>query len=137
MAITTLHMFGWQKEVELKRQLEEHLGEYLEKTTWRYDSIDFVSPSWVVELKSRLPFDKNGKPQRRGSFETWLLPATKVDAAASSPLRGRFYYYWDDDKSLWYLDHEGADWEAIERSVPWWHKEEHYWVPAELWKRVA
>ena len=136
MAITARHMFGWEREKELKGKLQDHLGEYLEKTTWRYDSIDFVSPSWVVELKSRLPLDKNRKPQRPEGFETWLLPATKVEAAGASPLKGRFYYYWSWDSSLWYLDYEGVNWQEVYLSVPPWHTEPHYWVPRELWKPV-
>jgi len=129
-------MFGWRKEEELRGRLVGHLGEHLEKTAWRYDSIDFSSPNWIVELKSRLPRDKNGRPQLRTNFDTWLLPATKVDAAKRDKRRARFYYYWDADKSLWWMDYDSADWEAIERSVPWFHKDEHYFVPAELWQRV-
>lgn len=136
MAVTALHMFGWRKENELKSTLETHLGEQLEKTTWRYDSIDFTSPSWVVELKSRLRLDKHGEPQMPTSFKTWLLPVTKVEAAKGTPLRARYYYYWDFDQSLWYLDHDAADWDTFVMGVPTWHNEEHYWVPRELWKPV-
>ena len=136
MAVTAKHTFGWEKETQLKRTLEEHLGEYLEKTTWRYDTIDFCSPSWVVELKCRRRLDKYGKEQRPERFKTWVLPATKVEAARTSPLKGRFYYYWDADKTLWYLDYEGADWESFVFGVPVWHTDDHYFVPAELWKRV-
>ena len=136
MAVTTLHMFGWQKETDLKATLEQHLGEELSKTTWRYDSIDFTGPSWNVELKSRLPRDKKGNPQRPGTFETWLVPASKIDSFARSAKKGRVYYFWDFDQSLWYLDYESVDWSTVERGVPMWHLEQHYWVPRNLWRRV-
>ena len=135
--ITHKHMFGWAKEQELKSTLEEHLGEELTKTAWRYDSIDFHSATRVVELKSRLPLDKYKKPQLPTSFKTWLLPEKKVAAARASGKPGRAYYFWDADKSLWYLDYEGADWESFVCGVPTWHTEDHYFVPAELWRRVA
>lgn len=136
MAITAKHTFGWDKEAELKKTLEEHLGEYLEKTTWRYDAIDFCSPNWIVELKCRRKFDKYRKEQRRQNFKTWVLPATKVEAARASTLKGRFYYFWDADKSLWYLDYDAVDWDTFVCGVPVWHTEDHYFVPANLWTRV-
>ena len=137
MAITPKHVFGFAKEQELQSILEEHVGEALVKTEWRFDAIDWRGAAWDVELKSRLRLDKYGKLQMPTSFKTWVLPATKVDIAAHTDRPTRYYYFWDADQSLWWMDYKEVDWESLVRGVPPWHTEEHYYVPRELWHAVG
>lgn len=135
MAVTALHTFGWQKEQDLQSHLEAFLNEQLTKTSSRWDTVDFVSPHYAAELKSRRAVDKYGRPVNSSTNDTWLLPACKV--IDGCPKKQIYFYYWDGDQTLWYLWKDDADWSSIFRTVPSFHTEPHYYVPKELWTQIS
>ena len=143
MAVTDLHTFGWLKEAELKPRLEAILGERLVKTAQRYDSIDFVSRSYVVELKARRKerIDEKTKaiiPVDSNSYVSWLLPVRKVEAAQlAGHRRGVFFYYYEGDGTLWQCWEDEVDWKLVYSAVPKYHHEEHYYVDKDLWAQVS
>lgn len=136
--MTQRHVFGWQKEIELKTTLEEFLKEELTKTDSRWDSIDFTSPSYTAELKSRRTFDKNGWWVTSQTYSDWLLPATKIDNSCGQSLKRHIiFYYYEGDNSLWYLWKDEVDWSTIHLTVPRFHTHPHYYVSRNLWKQIS
>lgn len=132
--MTALHTFGWQKESELRPWLEDFLDEPLTKTANRYDSIDFLSDSYSVELKCRRGIDNYKRKVDSKTHDTWLLPACKLKGAEG---KEHIYFYWfEGDNSLWMLRKEDVDWSEIICEVPWFHTQLHYYVPKTLWKRI-
>lgn len=134
--ITELHEWGWKVEASLQPILEEHLGETLIKTARRYDAVDFIGTRYLVELKARRAKDKNGYVIKYDSYPDWLLPASKINAAAGSDKRTVIYYYFAGDETLWYIWTDEIDWSTVPCRMPWFHSEQHFFVPKELWKRV-
>jgi hypothetical protein len=134
--ITPLHRWGWGNEKMLKPRLELELGQQLEKTPGRFDVIDFVGKDVQVELKCRQQFDKQSRVVTSKTHNNWVLPSSKIEAARKSTLKTVFFYYWRGDDSLWRLDYEKVDWSQIEEGIPPWHTAPHFYVPANLWRRV-
>ena len=134
--ITELHEFGWRIESALQPILEDHLGETLVKTERRYDAIDFLGERYQVELKARRSRDKSGRLVKHDSYSEWLLPASKVNAAAKSPLRTTIFYYFEGDETLWQIWTDEIDWSKVTCKTPFFHTDRHYYVPKDLWKKV-
>jgi hypothetical protein len=134
MAITDRHIFGWEKELELKEMLEAFLEEELTKTASRWNAIDFVSPSYAAELKCRRAVDEKGRSVDSTTNDTWLLPACKVSSSIGK--KQIYFYYWHGDKTLWYLWKDDADWNTIFRTVPHFSTQLHYYVPKDLWTQL-
>ena len=135
MAVTALHDFGWRMERELGPRLSEILGEGLEKTASRFDTIDFVSPTFQVELKCRRDRNKYG-PVSSDTYKSWVVPSTKIEAAKRTDKETVIFYYFEGDSSLWRINHSDVDWSTIDEGVPVWHTAPHYFIPKKLWKRV-
>ena len=138
MAITVDHTFGWEKEKELKSQLESHLNLPLTQTEDRYDHRDYVCPSKpvFVELKSRKAFDKHGRPQMPIYFSTWLIPVAKESILKKGD-ELHIYYYWDYDKSLYHLKYSKETFQNFKKSVPAFHTQPHYWIPSSAFAKIS
>lgn len=125
MAVTDKHVFGWNLEAKLRPSLEHFLHEELEKTSWRYDTFDWVGKQTNrnVELKART------STYNRQQFNTWLVPACK--------LGGDVFYYWAEDRSLWHLELEGKCLKDLFVNYPSFNPDQlHAWVPSHWFKRI-
>jgi hypothetical protein len=134
--ITKRHIFGWKCEQYLKPVLEEILDEPLTKTSNRYNSIDFVGSYWRPELKSRPAIDERGNKQDSTTYKTWLVPTCKEKMAATIDGEVIFFYFWEGDNSLWYCVYEKDKFSKINRDVPWFSQQEHFWIPKDLFEKV-
>jgi len=132
MSITDRHIFGLQKEVELKGRLEEAIGEQLTKTKGRYDAVDFTGNSHLVELKCR----RNILPTQ---YDTWLLPTSKRPKEFGEGTRDTLYiYHFEADDSLWFLYYDPDLFSGFVKDTPAWHPtyQEHWYIPANLWTKI-
>ena len=96
--------------------------------------MDFESPTYFVELKSRSP------KYHPADFEGWLLPCCKGEEAKKNKHKKTlFFYYWQITNELYVLEYDEKLFEGFEREVPSWHKEkqEHYYVPASEFSLVV
>jgi len=136
MAVTNLHTFGWSKETCLKERIEAHLNEPITKTNSRYDTFDFTSDSYVIELKSRRGKDKNRKPVVYSTYPDWLVPCSKTINLEEKDII--FFYYFEGDDSLWFLKYDYNLFETFPREIPFWHptSQEHFYIPREYFTRV-
>jgi len=101
MAITAKHLYGWQKEVELQGRLEELFGEPISKTSDRYNTHDWTTSNYLIDLKCRLP------PLTENSYPDWDAPVCKF----YEPEDGRqvvCFYYFEASGNLFYIiyDHD-------------------------------
>lgn len=128
--------YGKQGEMLLKSTIEQHLGETITPTASEYDTVDFTSPSCLIELKRR---------SNRYSFYSNLiqqggliLPAVKIDRARSSDKTVYFYYYFDADSKLFYWKFNWDEIKTVEPVTPSWHidRQLSYFIPSNLWKLV-
>jgi hypothetical protein len=94
MAITSQHMYGWQKEIDLMPRLTDLFGEEPVKTPDRYNNLDYTTTSYLVDLKAR-PHNASG------DYGTWAVPWTKLQADPSGK-QIVIMYYWQKDDSLFY-----------------------------------
>ena len=135
MAITALHVFGWEKERVFQPILEAYVGEPLQKTRARYDTIDFEGETCCVELKCRKARDKNGYLVTSNSHDTWLMPASKIDYAEANHKRVFLFYYFEGDNTFWVIDYKKRMFAGLETVRPIWHSTQslHYYVPKEMW----
>ena len=137
MAITEKHLFGWNKEIELKPILESYLGCECQPTNYRYDSVDFTTcNSGDVELKGR-PKNRNhnpNTPQDYDSFASWYFPCCKIN---QKPLH--VFYYWERSNKLFYLKYEKARFENYPVVVPPNHPtgQLHYLIPREDFDEIV
>ena len=134
--ITELHTFGWSKEEELHSVIEEALGETCTKTKSRFDTHDFVSESYLIELKCRNKIGKNKKPFLPSSEKTWLVPTCKAKNHTNKTII--FFYYFDSTKELFYCIYDEETFKNVERSIPVWHPEhqEKFWIPSNMWEKI-
>lgn len=137
MAISELHTWGWKMEEELRPLLEVFLGEPLVKTERRWDAVDFTGATYIAELKCRRATDKKGRPITSKTYSDWLVPASKIAAAAKSAKRMCIFYYFAGDKTLWYLWPDKIDWATVPKRVPWGHTDLHYDISINLWTPVV
>ena len=131
MAVTARHLFGWLNEEDLKSRLEECVGS-VRKTSQRYDKVDFLNEKgWKIELKARRAVAENGKEQTEERFDTWLMPECKKGDGVVL-----FFYYWEKSGKLWFCQYDEEKFADVECSVPWFHKEKHFWIPREMWEEA-
>ena len=133
--ITDLHLVGWAQEKLLLPLLERIAGEPLEKTSRRYDTIDFEGETTCVELKCRNAYDKNGRLVTANSFDTWLMPATKIDYAKVNKKRTIFVYHFLGCQTTWYIVYRNDLLVGLNVERPVWHSRmsDHYYIPKALW----
>jgi len=135
--VTDLHRIGWAQEELLLPLLERIAGEPLKKTSRRYDTIDFEGETTCVELKCRNAYDKHGRRVTAQSFDTWLMPATKIDYAKMNKKRTIFVYYFLASQEAWYIIYRDDLLTGLNVERPIWHssKSEHYYIPRSYWTR--
>lgn len=121
------HQYGITQEQKLKPLLEAFVGETLTKTRHRYDIMDFVSDSFLVELKSR------SLRYHPDDFSTWLLPVCKGEEAKKNKNKTvLFFYHWATTDQIFVLEYNQDLFATFHKEIPEWHleKQEHYFVPA-------
>ena len=138
MSVTQDHIYGWCKEVQLQPILESFIGEKIEKTSSRYDIVDFEGPTCHVELKCRKAQDKNGRMVRSNTHDSWLMPASKIEYADKQQKRVFLFYYFEGDNTLWVINYRQGLLDDIQTIRPIWHSARslHYYIPMEMWTRV-
>lgn len=119
--------FGKACEDALKPVLERILGEELTPTRYTFDTRDYESDSFDVELKSRTRFHT---PMM---YETWLVPCSKVEGKNK---RVVIFYYWAYNRSLYRCDFDEETWSSFEKSTGPCTSQLHYWVPSSSWTLV-
>ena len=124
--------YGAKQEVNLLKRLSCVLDESLTKFPERYSVFDFESEHYLVELKSRRA------PATPSKFNTWLLPVCKGEAARRSPKTVLFFYHWEVDDSLSFLEYNEDEFDSFHQEVPSFHadKQAHYYIPRDCWSRV-
>ena len=137
-AVTDLHIYGWNKELDLWPLLETELCCKLEKTEARFDAVDFENDKYVVEIKARRSLGPRGRPVTSATYSTWLLPACKGEAVEKSGKRGVFFYFFEGDRTVWRLDYDAERFAKYEQKVPPAHPtgQMHYYIPADEWRLV-
>ena len=138
MAVTPLHVWGWSQEIEMQPILESYVGEKLQKTSARYDIIDFEGPTCYVELKCRKAKDKNGYTVTSKTHDSWLMPASKIEYADRQEKRVFLFYRFEADKTLWVIDYKRGMLADLQTVRPIWHSARslHYYIPADRWTRL-
>jgi len=136
MSITNKHTWGWNMEKILHPYLEEVLEEPLVKSSGRFDVIDFVGSHWMAELKCRPSISERGKPQNSDSFSTWYLPTSKESIDIPGELC--FFYYWEQDNSLWYIIYDKELFASFMKEKLWFHptRQEHWYVPKSAFTKL-
>jgi hypothetical protein len=138
--ITPLHTFGWDHEKTLKGKIEASVGRSLKPTSGRFNPFDFENAdgdAYLVELKTRPKLDKRGKSQTPDRFDTWLIPTCKGAHAKGRPLT--LFYYYEADESLWFITYDEELFGTFKKERPFWHpdRQEHWYIPRDLWTQVA
>lgn len=126
---------GIEAQEFLKSVIEEHLGEEITGTPYVYDTMDFTSENYCIELKRRFkPYNPSDWFMKDG----WLIPACKIFRAREESRKTRFYYYFDSDESLWYWDYNQEEADKCMCKVPKNHRDNqlHYYLPQTLWKLI-
>ncbi len=138
MAITADHEYGWRQELVLQPILEACIGEKLEKTSSRYDVIDFEGATCYVELKCRKAHDKKGRLVRSDTHDSWLMPASKIEYADKQEKRVFLFYRFEGDKTLWMIEYKRGMLSDLKTERPIWHSARslHYYIPADRWTRI-
>lgn len=131
------HEFGKSAEKDIKPYLEFLLGEELTKTESAYDTMDFVSENYFIELKTRTVRYHWDTPLIHK--EGWLIPACKIDRARKEKKKVLFFYFWKSDNSLWELEYSPEAFADLEPAIPSWHadKQLHYYVPQDRWRLIS
>lgn len=112
------HEFGILHEVRLKPLIEQIIGEPLTKTKHFYNVMDYESPSYFIELKSR------SQKYHPDNFPTWLIPSCKEQEAKKNKHKKTiFFYYWLAVDELYRLDYDPSLFESYHREIPWFHRE--------------
>jgi hypothetical protein len=134
---TARHEFGKTAERDLKPYLESLLGEELTQTESRFDTMDFVSKNYFIELKARTAKYHWETPLI--ADEGWLIPTCKIDRAKSETKKVLFFYFWKSDHSLWKLEYSPETFSDLRPRVPWFHSQRqlHYFVPQDRWELVS
>jgi len=129
--ITALHTYGFSKEEKLKSRLEEAIGEPLTKTALRFAQMDFLGDTHHVELKSRRA------PVLPETYDTWLLPVSKVPRKVTG-IDTIYFYHFEADDSLWFMYYDATLFNTFKREVPVWHPtgQEHFYIPKKEWSKV-
>lgn len=132
--VTSKHTFGWDLETTLLPIIQMLYQEEFEKTGDRFDEIDFVSATRYLELKGRREWSEKGYLQAPELFESWIVPADKVENK-DKPVT--VLYYWEVDRSLWSVDYDPEVWKTFNRGLPHWKNSQiHYWVPRDKWTKI-
>jgi len=123
---------GARQEVGLQKRLSCIVDEPLTKFPERYSIFDFESEHYLIELKSRRA------PASPSKFDTWLLPVCKGEAARKSVKSVLFFYHWEVDDSLYFLEYNEDEFDSFHQEVPSFHadKQLHYYIPRDCWSRV-
>ena len=127
-------------EKRLHPFLEIAIGEKMSKTVSRYDSVDFESPQWYVELKARSKQNATN-PITSKTYATWLLPTCKSKMIDKNLV---FFYYYEGDDTLFYIVY---DQEQFDTFTKMWitkkdgTRQEHFLIPADAftlipWERL-
>lgn len=131
-------MYGLTKETQLKQRIEDAVGSPLTKTPNRFDTFDYECDDFHIELKSR----QKTRHSRNGpvvvtpeSYPTWMIPTCKVPRDDKPAL---YFYHWEFDDSLWYIQYTEEDAAKWERGIPAYHAtdQEHFWIPREEFTRL-
>ena len=134
--ITDLHTFGFDKEITLKTRIDDAIGEQSQKTNERYAQFDYLSENFYIELKSRRRTDRYGRLLLPDSNQTWLLPASKAPKKADKETV--FFYYFEADDSLWYLQYDEELFNTFTKEIPGWHPsgQTHWYIPKDVWTKL-
>lgn len=124
--------YGLKQEDSLVDRLSLIVGEELVKIPGRYSIFDFESENFLVELKSRR------KTVSPSCFSTWLLPVCKGEAARTAEKSVVFFYHWEENDSLYYLEYNEDKFDSYQQEVPHFHadKQLHYYINSSEWTLV-
>lgn len=132
-SVSARRAFGLANEARLLPTLQSIIGEPLTRTSQRYDTFDFSSPNYDVELKCR------SDSFTADSYDTWLMPVCKANKASLSKKRTAFFYYFNSTNELYRLDFNPELFTTFQRNIPPWNKDkqEHFYIPRECWTKCV
>lgn len=124
--------FGKQWEQELKPLCEQIIDQPLKKTANEYDTMDFESDDFWVELKVR-----SGR-YYPSQFSQWLLPYCKIQRAMEEKKTVVFVYYWTATKQMFIIQYDKQVFDGFRVDVPEWKQDKQLqvYVPRELWEEI-
>jgi hypothetical protein len=128
--------FGMKGQEQVIPLVEAVLGETLTLTERFYDTMDAVSDTHWVEIKTRS--DKYSWTDAFIQREGWLVPAAKIERARQETKIVSFFYYWFADNSLWEFEYSPEAVADLTPSIPSWHpdKQPHYYIPQDRWIQI-
>ena len=131
------HAIGQQGFEEVAPFVERILGEPITPTAAFYDTMDAESEHWLIEIKKRTA--KYHYTDKVIQKEGWLIPLSKVKRGYTSDKRVVFYYFWEQDKTLWELEFHKELFDSLTPAVPWFHKQRqlHYYVHQDHWSLIT
>jgi hypothetical protein len=95
------YIYGKAKEAELLIRIQNNLGETITPTENQFDTKDYTSANYHIELKSRQIYKSD-------KYDYWYLPVGKIknrDLTKQLVIS----YYWSGDDSLWRYDFNPDD----------------------------
>lgn len=128
--------YGKEGERLFKTKIESHLKEEIQSTTSEYDTMDFESQSYFIELKRRSATYSFYSPLiQQGGL---ILPAVKIDRANNNKKETVFYYWFDKDEKLFYWKYNWQQIKNCQPVTPSWHPDRQlsYFIPSTLWSLV-
>jgi hypothetical protein len=118
--------YGKKKEAELLDRIGEDLKEPITPTENRYDTKDYISDNYNIELKSRRYYDCN-------KYSNWLVPCNKFLTTEKKLV---VYYHWEKDDTLWRYDYNSNDKkDFIFRKSPV-SDQDHYDIPKKFFNLI-
>ena len=90
------YKYGKNKEAELLIRIQNNLGENIIPTENKFDTKDYTSDNYHIELKSRQYYDSN-------KYDYWFLPVSKIKNNSEKKLV--IVYHWSKDDTLWRYDY--------------------------------
>lgn len=139
-AISSLVTYGYEGEDKLTSAISQCLGEQVIKTASAFDSMDFGSPTYFVELKRRgLDWTYHDTKIKE---EGWFMPSCKVIKGWEEISKGKrvfFFYFWSFDKTLWSYEMSATDFtQKDDHFVPKNHYDTmlHVTIPQDKWTFV-
>lgn len=127
MCITSKHIYGWNKEVELMPRLQELFGESLIKTTDRFNKHDWTTENYLIDLKTRLP------PTTENTYDTWDTPVCKFLESTDKEII--CFYYFEQSDNLFYIIYD-AELFATYKRVPNRNGQLTFKIPRQDWTQV-
>lgn len=133
-AITESHLWGWNKEKEFKPILQSIVGEEIVQTLDRFDTADFESEHFFLELKSRRKYSPQNKYVDSTTYPDWLIPVAKI--AKADEKETWFFYHFEGDNTLWRILYDPIVFKSFKKAPSPSNPSLHFYIPKDKWEQL-